>query len=76
MVLALVELCPPVRRQLDQARLGLSWQQCQDFQEDMAEHDPESYRYLRALKDISEYIKVNANAGMYLWIPFPAHMTQ
>lgn len=58
MVLTLAEFCPSIRRQLDHDRLSRAWQQCRDFLQRMIEHDAESYRYLRTLKDISQLINV------------------
>lgn len=72
MILTLAEFCPSVRDQLTKATLDRSWQQCLESLERMLEHDPESYRYLRTLRDISTYVQRSSSCQAFplpqLWM--------
>lgn len=63
MVLALAEFCPSVREKLDGASLSRSWLQCLEFLDRKTEHDAESHRYLRTLRDISTYVSNEGSGG-------------
>lgn len=76
MVLTLAALCPPIRKQLDPATVSESWQHCLDFLNRTIEHEPESFKYLQALKEISRYINPD-NSGEYILLcpgQSPHHM--
>lgn len=64
MVLTLAALCPPIRKQLDPTAVSESWQHCLDFLNRTIEHEPESFKYLQALKEISRYVNPD-NSGEY-----------
>ena len=63
MVLTLAALCPPIRKQLDPATVSESWH-CLNFLNRTIEHEPESFKYLQALKEISRYVNPE-NSGEY-----------